>query len=173
MNWKRIATLGVFGGALAVWLAGAATSNARRPIDTIVTEPTQVELHGAELAAEIARLRDRLHPTTEPQHPGRNLFQFSRRTSATRAAAPAPAATLSEAPAVVKPAPPALQLVGVAEDQGPDGPVRTAIISAFGQLYFVKPGDTVGSRYRVEVVSGEVTELTDLVDSTKLRIALQ
>jgi hypothetical protein len=172
MNWKRIATLGVFGGALAVWLAGAATSNARRPIDAIVAKPTPVELHGAELAAEIARLRDRLRPTTEPQQPGRNLFQFSRRESSMPASTPAVAATPTEAPALVPP-PPALKLVGVAEDEGPDGPIRTAIISAFGQLYFVKPGDTVGSRYRVEVVSGEVTELTDLVDSTKLRIALQ
>ena len=83
MNWTRIATLGVFGGALAAWLAGAATSNGRRPIDTIVAKPTPVELHGAELAAEIARLRDRLHPTTEPQQPTES-FQFSRRTSSTR-----------------------------------------------------------------------------------------
>ena len=173
MYWKRMATLGVFGGALAAWFAGASTSNMRRPNDTIVAAPTPVELHGAALAAEIARLRDRLHPTTEPQQPGRNLFQFTRRPSSAPSNSPAPAATIVETPEAVKPAPPALKLVGIAEDQGPDGPVRTAIISALGQLYFVKQGDTVGSRYRIDVLSGEVAELTDLADSTKLRIALQ
>lgn len=45
MNWKRTATIGVVGGALAVWLAGAATSN-RRVINTTIAAPTPIELNG-------------------------------------------------------------------------------------------------------------------------------
>ena len=171
MNWKRIATLGVFGGALAAWLAGAATSNARRPVDTTIAKPTPVEVRGAALDLEIARLRERLHPTTEPQRPARDLFQFSRPAYSPQNARAA-SATAEPSPSPAALAPPALKLVGIAEDQGPNGPVRTAIISASGQLFFAKQGETVGSRYRVQNLSGEVAELVDLADSSTLRLPL-
>ena len=171
MNWKRTATLGVFGGALAAWLAGAATSNSSRMVDTTVAKPTPVELRGAELAAEIARLHERLHPTTEPQQPSRNLFKFSR--SASPPGVAPPTLTTAEPAAPARPAPPPLKLVGIAEDPGPNGPVRTAILSGLGQLFFVKEGESLGSRYRVQSLSGEVVELTDLGDSTTLRLALK
>lgn len=171
MNWKRTATLGVVGGALAVWLAGAATSN-RRVVDTTIARPTPIELRGAALADEIARLRERLHPVVEPQHPARNLFQFS-----SRAAAPPsrvdPLPAISDAPAQRVPAAPPLKLIGIAEDPGPDGPIRTAIISGLGQMFFVKEGDSIAGRFRVQHLSGEVAELSDLVDSTTVRLALK
>jgi len=172
MNWKRTATIGVVGGALAVWLAGAATSN-RRVINTTIAEPTPIELRGAELADEIARLRERLRPVVEPQHPARNLFQFSSRAAAppSRVAPPSPA--ISEAPAQQAPAAPPLKLVGIAEDPGPDGPIRTAIISGLGQLFFVKEGDSIAGRFRVQHLSGEVAELSDLIDSTIHRLVLK
>lgn len=177
MDWKRTATLGVFGGALAAWLAGAATAPNRRVIDTSIAKPTPVELRGAELAAEIARLRERLHPTTEPQQPTRNLFHFSRAAAPPRGSATAPTSPPAPAPSEVptprQAAPPPLKLVGIAEDPGPDGPVRTAIISGFGQLFFVREGESVGARYRVQNLSGEVAELTDLVDSTTYRLTLK
>jgi len=177
MNWQRTATLGVFGGALAAWLAGAATSTGRRVVDTAIAKPSPVELRGAELAAEIARLRERLHPTIEPQQPTRNLFQFSMAANPPRdrAATPIspPALVPSEAPAQPQAAPPALKLIGIAEDPGSDGPVRTAIISGFSQLFFAREGESVAGRYRVRSLSGEGAELTDLVDATTLRLALK
>src|SRR5262249_61781614 len=85
MNLKRTATIGVVGGALAAWLASAATSN--RPVPRPIVIPTPpIDLRGAELADEIARLRERLRPTTTPSQPGRNLFTF--RAPRPRAAAP-------------------------------------------------------------------------------------
>lgn len=171
MKWKRIATIGVVGGALAVWLAGAATSN-RRVIDTTIATPTPIELRGAALADEIAQLRERLRPVVEPQRPARNLFQFSSRAAAPRTRVDPPAPALSELPAPPAPAAPPLKLVGIAEDPGPDGPVRTAIISGFGQLFFVKEGDSIAGRFRVQQLSGEVAELSDLADSTIHRLAL-
>ena len=172
MNWKRTALLGVLCGALAAWLAGAATSTDRPIIDTTVAKPTAVELQGAELAAEIARLRERLHPAVEPQRPARNLFQFSSKAAGPTSPVTASTSVLEEA---VRPSPaePPLKLIGIAEDPGPEGPVRTAIISGFGQTFFVKDGDTIGTRFRVQHLSGESVELSDLVEPATYRLALQ
>ena len=172
MNLKRTATIGVVGGALAAWLASAATSS--RPIPRPIAIPTPpIDLRGAELADEIARLRERLRPTTTPNQPGRNLFTF-------RAARPRPAAAaaepahpaITEAPAA-RPALPPLKLAGIAEDPGADGPIRTAIISGDGQLFMVKEGDAVTLRYRVAKISTDVVELTDLTDNSVRRLALR
>src|SRR5215470_6027891 len=173
MNLKRTATIGVVGGALAAWLASAATSN--RPVPRpIVIPAAPIDLRGAELADEIARLRERLRPTTTPSQPGRNLFSF--RAGHARAAAPVsnagtPAAITEVA--VPRPSLPPLKLAGIAEDSSPDGPIRTAIISADGQLFMAKEGDGVTPRYRVAKISADVVELTDLTDNSVRRLALR
>jgi hypothetical protein len=173
MNLKRTATIGVVGGALAAWLASAANSS--HPIPRPIITPTPpIDLRGAELADEIARLRERLRPTTSPSQPGRNLFTFRAprpRAAAPDIPAPAPAA-VSEAPAP-RPALPQLKLAGIAEDAGPDGPIRTAIISGDGQLFMAKEGDPVTLRYRVAKISADVVELTDLTDNSVRRLALR
>src|SRR5215471_13888911 len=90
MNLKRTTTIAVVGAALIAWLAGAATSN--RPIPTVtITQQTNIEKRGAELAVEIERLHERLAPAVAPSAPGRNLFTF-------RAAAARPATPLPEPP---------------------------------------------------------------------------
>jgi len=173
MNLKRTATIGVVGGALAAWLASAATSNRPLPPPTITRTPP-IDLRGAELADEIARLHERLRPTTTPNQPGRNLFSFraARRAAAVDVAAPPAPAAITEAP-LPRPALPPLKLAGIAEDEGPEGPVRTAIISGEGQLFMVKEGDAVTLRYRVAKISSDVVELTDLTDNSVRRIALK
>src|SRR5205809_7934315 len=75
MNLKRTATIGAVGGALVAWLASAATSNRPIPPPIVIRTPP-IDLRGAELADEIARLHERLRPTTTPNQPGRNLFSF-------------------------------------------------------------------------------------------------
>ena len=172
MNLKRTATIAVIGGALIAWLAGAATSNhpiAPPPIATV--QPIDVE--GAALANEIARLHDRLKPDAKPAGPGRNLFAF--RAAPVRSAPPpiaAPIAALSEA-APMAPAPPPLTLEGIAEDAGADGPVRTAFISGGGQFFMVKEGESITPRYRVAKISADVVELSDEADHSTRRLALR
>jgi len=169
MSMKRTATMAVVGGALLAWLAGAATSN-RAPSAAPVFEPGPVEIRGAELASEIARLHERLRPVASPREPGRNLFVFHAVPVRSAPAAPAPA--LSEArPAVI--AEPSLKLSGIAEDPGPDGPVRTAFIAGEGQLFMVREGDRIASRYRVNKISVDVVELTDLTDNSARRLAMK
>ena len=71
------------------------------------------------------------------------------------------------------PPPLPLKLAGIAEDEGPEGPLRTAIISGEGQLYIVKEGDEVTARYRVGKISADVVELIDVGDNTVRRLALR
>src|SRR5438445_415712 len=173
MNLKRTATIAIVGGALAAWLAGAATSN-RAIAPAIVAPPAPIEARGAELAGEIARLHDRLRPTAMPRQPGRNLFVYHAAAPSAAPIATAPQAALSEpAPLAAQPAQPALKLAGIGEDAGPDGPVRVAFISGEGQLFMVKEGENVTSRYQVTKISPDVVELRDVIDNTVRRLALR
>jgi len=172
MNAKRVVTFGAAGAVLAAMLAGAATTGRRsvEPVPRINT--SAVELRGAELAAEIARLRERLRPTDGPRRPARNLFQFG----AGRVAREEPIAVTLPSPAIAdlppRPAAAPLKLVGMAQDAGADGTVRTAIISGLGDLFLVKEGESVTPRFRVVTISDGAVELVDLEAGTTLRLAL-
>lgn len=164
MSPKRTAAVVVVVGVLAAWLSAAMTPSERaRPALAVVATP--VDARGAELASEIARLHERLSPDATPAQPSRNLFRF--RAAAVRPLAlattkpsdPEPAA--SPAPA---PEPLALKLAGIAEDPGPDGPVRTAIISSSGPLFLVKEGDSVTSSYRVVKIMADRVDLAGTRD---------
>jgi hypothetical protein len=172
MNTKRIAWLVVGAGAVAVWLAGAATTGVRPPQVIVMPKPGAIDLQGEALAAEVTRLHERLRPTAAPVQT-RDLFRYADRAAAKpREAAPVVAApSLPAALAAFAPKP-ALKLVGIAEDAGPDGPVRTAIISNAGALVFAKEGETV-SRFRVTRIAADVVEFTNPDDNTTLRLALK
>ena len=173
MNLKRAATIVVVGAALLAWLAGAATSNRALEPAPVITVPA-IDTRGAALDKEIARLHERLRPSATPNQTGRNLFSFRSGRVRTEPAAPVNVAppALVEAPPLPKPLP-SLKLAGVAEDPGADGPARTAIISGEGQLFTVKEGENVTTRYRVVKISADVVELLDLADNTVRRLALR
>ena len=100
MNVKRIAMLSAAGGLLAAMIASATTSGVRRPAPVVIPpNTTAIELQGAELAAEVARLRARLRPADQLQEPARNLFQFGARASRTAPAPPVPPLEPTAAPA--------------------------------------------------------------------------
>ena len=156
--------------------AGEANSDDRRRWrrDPVVRRAPAIDARGENLAHEIERLHERLRPTESPRTPGRNLFTFH--VAAPRTAAPLPppssAPAIVEAPAPLRAEPP-LKLSGIAEDPGPDGPVRIAFISGDGQLYLAKIGDQVTPRYRVERISTDVVELVDLTDNSIRRLAMR
>lgn len=173
MNLKRTATIGAVGGALAAWLAAAATSGVRDVAVPRMVTITPIETRGAELSNEIARLHDRLRPTSAPRQPARNLFQFT-------SAKPRPAVPVTTTPALteaslaaVPVALPPLKLSGIAEDPGADGPIRTAIISGQGQLFLVKEGEMVTTRYRVVKISADGVELLEVGTNTPLRLVMK
>ncbi|MCC7417844.1 MAG: hypothetical protein IT176_11965 [Acidobacteria bacterium] len=170
MRFKRTATFGVVGGALAAWLAAAGTSPLRVPPAPV--RKARVEKSGAELATEIARLHERLRPAASPRSDGRNLFRFGA-SPAAAAASPAidPSRVVHEA-AALPPPPPPFTLAGIAEDAGPDGPIRTAIISTPRELFLARVGETIAGRYRVAAISADVVELVGAGTGETIRLAL-
>ena len=175
MTARRAVIFVIVLGALAAWIAAAATTSGVRdvrPLKPFVPPP--IDTSGAALDAEIARLHDHLRPTASPRL-GRNLFQFAARPRiAPEAAAPIPA-VLPPAPAPVAAPTPSLTLIGVAQDAAESGTVRTAIISTSGQLFLVKEGEEVtvaGVRYHVIRISADSADLS-ASDETTLHLALK
>ncbi len=123
------------------------------------------------LQTEVAKLQDRLAPTIAPTR-SRDLFRFTARAARPplRAARPgtlaAPATTPGASTSQFK-------LIGIAEDPTADGIVRTAIVSAPGDLFLVKAGETFGGRYRVDQVSSEAVQFTDTTTATSSTLALR
>jgi hypothetical protein len=156
-------------GGLAGWYALSARMNRTGPAPARIAAAAPIDVSGTALSNEIARLDRRLQPLASPQR-GRDLFRFAaaapRRTAAVPIVLPVPAEAAAQAR-------PALKLIGVAEDSTTGSPVRTAIISAPDQLYVVREGERVTSRYGVARISPDVVELVDTGDSTELRLALK
>jgi len=177
MNVKRTLMLGVAGGALVVWLAAAATSPSRPSVPLAATPPAAVDRSGAELSAEIARLRERLRPSAQPAQ-ARDLFRYRARDAARSAAAArdsalAPQLLAQEAPVPSSSDADPLKLVGMAEDPGDGGPIRTAILSGLGDLFIVKAGDSIAGRYHVANISADSIDLVDVSTNAPLRIPVK
>lgn len=172
MNVKRTAMIGVAGVAVAVWISAATTSNMRTAVPVVPAKPSVIDKSGAELAVEVKRLHERLRPSDAPVH-SRDLFRYAASASASAPAVtvPPPAPPVQEQPLAPLVAP--LKLEGLAENNGDHGPERTAIISGFGDIFLVKEGESVTSRYRVAKISPDAVELTDLTNNTPLRLALR
>jgi uncharacterized protein YcaQ len=171
MNIKAAAACVLVVGGFAGWYALSARTNRRGPAPTHVAAAAPIDARGTALSNEIARLARSRQPIATPQR-ARDLFRFAaaapRKTAAVPIVLPVPA----ETPAPFQ-ARPALKLIGVAEDGAAGSPVRTAIISAPDQLYVVREGERVTSRYGVARISPDVVELVDTGDSTELRLALK
>jgi hypothetical protein len=172
MKLNAAMTIVVVGG-VAVWLAADAMTGTRDATQRTPERASPIDARGQELVGEVARLHERLAPVSAPLQPGRNLFSFN-------APRPRPESVvkpvLSEAlPVAPLPTPPPpFKLVGIAEDRGPGGPIRTAIISAPGQgPFLVKEGQNVTLRYQVTRIAADVVELQDLGDHSVLRLALK
>jgi hypothetical protein len=179
MNVKRTTIIFVSGAALAAWLSAAITPG-RPPARVEVIAPAPIDASGAALAGEITRLRERLRPDRRPSEATRNPFTFqSTRPAAPAWTAPAPAAQDAGLAAAAVDVPRLrLTLAGIAEDPAPDGgnPLRTAIISGNGRLFLAKNGDLVSDQsveYRVENISANSAELTDVRDGTTRRLTLK
>jgi hypothetical protein len=122
----------------------------------------QIELLGA---------HSRTAPAPRVSH--RNPFRFAQRQRP-RAARPEPVPAPSQRAPDGTPAArtPQLHLIGVAEKMTDEGVERTAIISGAGQLFMVKAGDSVTTRYVVTAVGADVLELRDTVTDAIKRLGL-
>jgi hypothetical protein len=174
MNLKRASLVAVGGGALAVWLAAAATPGSGGAPVVAPSKPTALDAQGAELSGEILRLRERLRPNAEPRAPGRNLFRYgASRSRGTASLPPIVEADAASVTAVRELPKIPLDFIGVAETAGDQGVVRTAILTAGGQLVHAKEGESVTSRYRVTRITSELVELVDTADGAITRLVLR
>jgi hypothetical protein len=131
----------------------------------------EVRRHHAESPVAIESLHDWRPRLVAPLPRPRNLFAFGAAVPKHDVAEKPPVDSAPpEVTPALPPAPPALKLVGLAEDTGPSEPTRTAIISGAGQLFVVTEGDAVTSRYRVASVSPGMVDLTDLQTGGTLRL---
>jgi hypothetical protein len=174
MNLKRVFSFAIAGGALAALIAGATTTGYRRvpPPPARDKRAGKSDLSGEALAVEIQRLHERLRPSTPPEQPARNLFEYRTRRSESPAGLQPTIVSPAAAP-VVDTAPPAVELIGIATDGTGDAMVRTAILSGFGQLYLVKEGEPVSDRYRVVKVTADGVQLSDTRSSVPVWIVLR
>jgi Tfp pilus assembly protein PilP len=175
MTPRKVAVYLVAGTVLVAWFATAADVE-QTPEPPVVPVPVQTsgtETLAEEVQAQTGRLRERLAAAPAPQQPARNPFAFAPkplprvRSSASAAkAAPMPLPTIVSEPV--------LTLVGLAEDQSPEGPIRTAIISAEGgEVLIVKAGEFIGARYRVQGIGADAVTLIDLTTNAVRRLALR
>jgi hypothetical protein len=176
MTAKRAAAYSGAAMLLLAWLASAAglvRQTPEEPEPERAPQPNSTSTIADEVHAQTLRLKARLASAPAPQEPVRNPFAFAARPSAERRPAARPAADDEPAP-IGPPAEPAIELIGVAENETPEGLSRTAIISALGgELFLVKEGETLAARYRVGSVSRDAVELNDLLLGTVRRLALR
>jgi hypothetical protein len=161
---------------LLAWLASAAGLVRQAPDDPAperAPQPSSTATIADEVQAQTARLKSRLAAAPAPQEPLRNPFAFAPRAPLERhAVVPRPVA--EDTPPIGPPAEPAIELIGIAEHETPDGVARTAIISALGgELFLVKEGEALAARYRVGRVTRDAVELNDLLLGTVRRLVLR
>jgi hypothetical protein len=169
MNIKVAAACVIVVGGFAGWYVLSARNIRSGLVPSHIVPAALLDGPGTALSNEIARLGRRPQPVASPQRV-RDLFRFATAAPRKTPAAPIVLPVSAEPPV---PAPPAFRLIGVAEDTAAGNPVRTAIISAPGQLYVVREGERIASRYGVARISPDVVELVDTANSTELRLALK
>ena len=137
MNWKRTATLGVVGGTLVTLVGRERRRQLMRRRAIAARAASSRPATRRRCSPEIARLHERLSAPIAPTAPARNLFRIQLDSSAS---AREPVARRRSAAGADQsmPQPPALTLVGLAEEAGPRRADPTAIISGVGGLHFVK-----------------------------------
>jgi hypothetical protein len=169
MNVRRVVWYGVSALAIASWFAAASTSGVRPPVvPQPPVRPSAIDRSSAALHSEISRLHERLGPTISPTR-SRDLFRFNVRAVRRTIAAPPPAVV--DVPASA-PQRPSLKLIGIAEDATDAGTVRTAIVSGLGDVFLVKPGELIAGQYKVEQVSADAVQLTDVSTSASTTLIL-
>ena len=174
MTFTRGATLLCVGALLVAWLAAAAGTRfteGQPASEMTVAADVTPELLIADVQAQAERLRERLSAAILPRQPSRNPFEFASRSATPVKDIGLPAVAVPESVPTTTPV--AMSLAGIAESQTSNGLDRTAVISAIGRLFLVKPSDQVTPRFRVVTIHADAVGLEDLKTETTLRLRLQ
>jgi hypothetical protein len=179
MTFTRAAAI-VSGGALLIaWFAAGNAPDQDTGLVRDGAQSTATSGPGS-LAAEVeqqaVRLRERLAQAPVPDVQPRNPFSFAPTRARRMAAMPGgtvhAANVITDSPPVAPP--PALVLMGIAEEPSREGIHRTAIIGGTGDtVYIVKEGEPFADRYKVKTIGVDAIELEDTVTSGLRRLALR
>lgn len=160
---------------LSSWAVSSA-SDQGRPARPAATPPRPgaavLPALSVELSEQIERLAARADAMAAAVPARRDLFAFRDR-AARPAAAKRPAVTeavVVDAPPMLAEAPPQPSLAGIA-DLGAGG--LTAVVSLRDVLHYVKKGDVIDGRYRVDAVGFDSVDVFDLTLGTILRLSWQ
>ena len=165
------------GGLLVAWLAAAnmpsqdadRSRERARPPDTVPPVTIAEDVH-----SQAARLQARMARAPIPESHPRNPFAFGATPRPAPAVQPEVRAAVVDDPATLVPPPPALNLMGIAEEQVIGGFRRTAVIGGDGDaIFMVTEGDRVGERYKVTKIGADAVELEDLLTKAYRRLALR
>ena len=164
------------GGLLVAWIAAAnmPSQDADRATERARPVPAAAPVTIADdVNAQAARLQARMAQAPAPENHPRNPFAFGMAPHHPRSAPPVTAAVV-DAPMPAVPPPPALTLMGIAEEYVIGGFRRTAVIGGDGDaILIVTEGDQVGDRYKVTKIGADAIELEDLVTKAYRRLALR
>ena len=182
MSKTRLALWGAGGALLAAWLSSAAGTTPGAvpspppgggPTPSPQTAPTPVER--IDLDREVARMAAYLERAPRPRPVVRNPFTLAPQRPAAAVSGGRVAVPDGWAPSPVSASPDAplrVSLAGVATDETPSGPRRTAILSVEGQVLLARVGDEVSGRYHVQRIDEDGVELFDPGRQTSFRLAL-
>jgi hypothetical protein len=174
MLMTRTSAVLVGGGLLTALIASPAllTTRTAAPTETVrpfASRDVASDAGVVRLEALLSKRPARAQTTAT----SRNPFVF-----ATRPAPPTAAPASSPAPAIVEAPPepprPPISLAAIAEQIDDGGArVRTAVLSVAGQVFLVKEGERISSRFTVTRISADVVELRDDMADAPIRLALR
>jgi hypothetical protein len=169
MTPTRVAARIAGGALLAAWLAAAASVPAPSVPAAPATAPTTSagDFTAIDIRTDDLRARLESKPLLRPS--SRNPFKFAVRRPVTPVRAPALSTAAPAAPSGLPP----LTLAGIAEQETTSGTVRTAVISAFGELFLVREGEGVRDRYRVSRIGADAVELRDGATGATIQLGLR
>ncbi len=171
----------VAGAGLVAWLAAAADRQPSLPASRPARDTSSLaraERLAQDIQSQAMRLRTRLAAAPQPAPSGRNPFSLQAPAAPARSARAS--AALNEPPgteAISVPEPEPFTLSGIAEEIAdaakPAPPVRTAILSGFGEVFLARAGETIASRYEITVVGADAVEMKDLATGRTIRLGLR
>jgi hypothetical protein len=152
--------MGAWLGALALTIAWLFASVGEPPAARDrVSSPTAQPAPSPTPSQFTQRLQRGLRSAPSAPRPRRNPFQFGNQPQPT---APSASETpvYTPPPSVAPPAP-AMTLAGIGTTETPEGPVRTAVVSASGRVWLVKIGEELPTGLRVARIADDHVVLVD------------
>ena len=181
MNRTRLALWAAGAALLAAWLSSAAgTTPGAAPPPAVGSAPPPAAPAPAErvdLDREVERMTAWIERAPRPRPVVRNPFALApllRPSDAAREGSGGVAVPAGWAPnpAAAPAAPLRVSLVGIAVDETPSGPRRTAVLSVEGQVVLAQVGDEAPGPYEVRRIEDDAVELFDPGRETAFRLQL-